>query len=108
MSWFEVAVEFARMRVYNLARLLPEDTMSSTADLVWVFVWLFILAVLSVYKLVMIYRSRKDPTKHEWYLNQPAVFPEKIMRLIEDARYDEKHPESAPGTKPRKRSIWLF
>jgi len=94
--------------MYNLARLPLGDSMSSTADLVWDFGWLFILAVLSVYKLVMIYRSRKDPTKYEWYLNQPAVFPEKIMRLIEDARYDEKHPGSAPATRSRKRSIWVL
>lgn len=82
--------------------------MSGPADLTYIFVMLVVVAAMSVYKLVMIYRSRNDAAKYEWYLNQTAVFPEKIMRFMQDAGYDEKHPKSAPATKARKRSIWVL
>jgi hypothetical protein len=82
--------------------------MSGTADLTYIAVMLVIFAALSIYKLVMIYRSRNDPAKYEWYLNQTAIFPERIMRFMQDAGYDEKHPESAPTTHSRMRSIWVL
>lgn len=76
--------------------------MGRGAGLIYIIVWLVILAVMSIYKLVMIYRSRNDPAIYEWYLNQTKVFPENIRRFIEDAGYDEKHPRSAPATRARK------
>lgn len=48
--------------------------MSGTADLTYIAVMLVIFAALSIYKLVMIYRSRNDPAKYKWYLNQTAIF----------------------------------
>ncbi len=64
--------------------------------------WLVVTAVLSVYKLVQIYRYRKDPAKREWYSNQTQVFPEKIRRFVLDENYNEKHGigrAAGPGRK---------
>lgn len=82
--------------------------MSGTADLTYIAVMLVIFAALSIYKLVMIYRSRNDPAKYKWYLNQTAIFPEKIMRFMQDAGYDEKHSGPEAATRPHKRSIWVL
>ena len=82
--------------------------MGRAIDLVYIAAWLVVIAGLSVYKLVMIYRSRNDPAKYRWYLNQSAVLPEKIMRRTEDSSFDNKHPESSPSTPARKRSAWLL
>lgn len=93
---------------YNLVSWQLEDMLGNTADLVWIFGWLILAAIMSVYKLVMIYRSRNDPANYEWYLNQTKVFPDKIRRFIEDAGYDEKHPGSASQKRARKWSTTVF
>jgi hypothetical protein len=82
--------------------------MSGSADLAIIVVWLVCMAVMSVYKLVMIYRSRSDPANYKWCLNQTKVFPEKIRRFIEDAGYDEKQSRTAPSTRARKWSTMVF
>lgn len=65
--------------------------MGGTANYIDVIFWLVVTAVLSVYKLVQIYRYRKDRAKREWFSNQTQVFPEKIRRFVFDENYNEKH-----------------
>ena len=62
--------------------------MGRTLDVIF---WLVVTAVLSIYKLVQIYRHRKDPAKREWFSNQTQVFPEKMRRFVFDENYNEKH-----------------
>jgi len=65
--------------------------MGGTLDYITVILGLVVVAVLSGYKLVQIYRFRNNPTKREWFLNQTQVFPEKIRRFVLDENYNEKH-----------------
>jgi hypothetical protein len=65
--------------------------MGGTLNYIEVIFGLVVVAVLSVYKLVQIYRYRKDPAKREWFLNQTQVFPDKIRRFVLDENYNEKH-----------------
>lgn len=52
---------------------------------------LVLAVVLSIYKLVQIYRYRNDPVKRERLLNTTQVYLEKIRRWILDENYNEKH-----------------
>jgi hypothetical protein len=65
--------------------------MWGTLNYIEVVFGLVLMAVLSVYKLVQIYRHRKDPAKRDLFLNQTQVFPDKIRRWIVDENYNEKH-----------------
>lgn len=65
--------------------------MVSTLDYVTVILLLVLTAVLSIYKLVQIYRYRNDPAKCEQLANTTQIFPEKIRRWVFDENYNKKH-----------------
>lgn len=60
------------------------------------------MAVLSIYKLVQIYRCRNDPVKGKRFLNETQVYPEKMRRWMLDENYNEKRRMGRKSNQGRK------
>ena len=76
--------------------------MVDTLDHVTVVLILVLMAVLSLYKLVLIYRYRNDPAKRNALFHTTEVYPKRISRWMVDQNYNEKHGigrTSNPGCK---------
>jgi hypothetical protein len=65
--------------------------MVHTLDFIIVILSVVLTAVLSVYKLVQIYRYRKNPAILDRLINTTQVFPKRIARWLVDENYNEKH-----------------